>query len=120
MKKTLLFRSTPQRPFVLSVITTALIIGFNFYPHSETVAGKDERRGGSHDASPEATTVPSDHSTTTESEASSVPQHRWLDAVTMQYARAAEQKEAFDFLWTPGLLIQQSLEDGSFIVYPPE
>jgi hypothetical protein len=38
----------------------------------------------------------------------------------MQYARATEQKEAFDFLWTPGLLIQQSLEDGSFIVYPPE
>jgi hypothetical protein len=120
MKKTLLFRSTPKRPFILSVITTSLIIGFNFYPHSETVAGKDENRGGTQVVSPEATATHADNRSTTDSESSSVPQHRWLDAVTMQYARATEQKEAFDFLWTPGLLIQQSLEDGSFIVYPPE
>lgn len=37
-----------------------------------------------------------------------------------KFAGAGEQKEAFDFLWTPGLLLRELLQDKPLVAYPNE
>ncbi|MEY2726275.1 MAG: hypothetical protein RLZZ458_2142 [Planctomycetota bacterium] len=39
---------------------------------------------------------------------------------TAKYASTASQREAVDFLWTPGLLLQQVLKGDGIIIYPEE
>lgn len=52
-----------------------------------------------------------------------------LDPVTMsvieevsmaKFAGVGQQKEAFDFLWTPGLLLRELLQEDPLVSYPDE
>lgn len=108
--------------YSLAISIPAVVLFWSIYmlASSSTVVGEDKlikSNRTSDQSTTESPTDVEDSATATDSLDANNPS---LDMVTMKYTRVAQQKEAFDFLWTPALLIQQSLDDSSFVSYPPE
>ncbi len=41
-------------------------------------------------------------------------------ASRVRFANAGQQKESFEFLWTPGLMLKEMLQETPIVVYPNE